>query len=65
MDCTACGDTGKIIEPAKWPEGLSLRTHTWDQLRGMALPGREFSCPECWRGQMKKLEDKIEPYTGS
>jgi hypothetical protein len=63
MECNACGDTGKIIEPAHWPQGLSLQTHTWDQLRAMAIPGREFSCPKCWRGQMVRLEEGLEPYS--
>lgn len=62
--CKTCGDTGKIIEPAHWPEGLSLKTHTWDQLRKMALPGREFACPDCSRGKLVAMKEKLEPYDG-
>jgi hypothetical protein len=63
MDCQTCGDTGKIIEPATLPQVLSLQTHTWEQLRKMALPGRTFACPRCWRGQMVVLQEKLEPYS--
>lgn len=64
MDCTTCADTGVIKTPPTLPPGVTRHTHAWEEMRELAAPIREFACPKCWRGQMKQLTEKVDPWVG-
>lgn len=50
-DCNVCADTGILLMPVKLPEGVTRKTHTWDEMRALATQPPPRPCQACTKGR--------------
>jgi hypothetical protein len=62
-DCNVCADTGRLLMPAEIPQGVTRQTHTWDEIRALAVQPPPQACRACARGKDYRAAIVCQPIT--